>query len=180
MLSYLRCIRTHRGTNDAECRNLSKSYLSCRMDRYVPDLPSFQSSLSPATSIFFLPRRLHSFVNSREKRGACHTELSKLSDQVVGNFRAWSCSEARGRCTSPHSLSLVRSETFGLSIRSFSTSPFSHYFGCCTLWDNRSFNDTHFSTSRRHTASAASEQSLSLPWTDLQRQHTDSSVSTEI
>jgi hypothetical protein len=35
MLSYLRCIKSHRGTNDPECRNLSKSYLSCRMDRYV-------------------------------------------------------------------------------------------------------------------------------------------------
>ena len=36
MLSYLRCIKSHRGTNDPECRGLSKSYLSCRMDRYVP------------------------------------------------------------------------------------------------------------------------------------------------
>ncbi|KAF2855930.1 hypothetical protein T440DRAFT_365620, partial [Plenodomus tracheiphilus IPT5] len=34
MLSYLRCIKSHRGTNDPECRQLSKSYLSCRMDRY--------------------------------------------------------------------------------------------------------------------------------------------------
>ncbi|KAH6614851.1 hypothetical protein C7974DRAFT_402769 [Boeremia exigua] len=44
MLSYLRCIKSHRGTNDSECRNLSKSYLSCRMDRYVPDLPFFPYS----------------------------------------------------------------------------------------------------------------------------------------
>lgn len=35
MLSYLKCIKSHRGTNDDECRNLSKSYLSCRMDRCV-------------------------------------------------------------------------------------------------------------------------------------------------
>jgi hypothetical protein len=35
MASYLRCLKSHRGSNDPECRNLSKSYLSCRMDRYV-------------------------------------------------------------------------------------------------------------------------------------------------
>ncbi|KAL6169206.1 Cytochrome c oxidase assembly protein cox19 [Exserohilum turcicum] len=35
MMSYLRCIKSHRGSNDPECRDLSKSYLSCRMDRYV-------------------------------------------------------------------------------------------------------------------------------------------------
>ncbi|CAI6253757.1 unnamed protein product [Periconia digitata] len=55
MASYLRCIKSHRGTNDPECRNLSKSYLSCRMDRYVPNysllivvptLPSSPNSLS--------------------------------------------------------------------------------------------------------------------------------------
>lgn len=34
-MSYLRCIKSHRGSNDPECRELSKSYLSCRMDRYV-------------------------------------------------------------------------------------------------------------------------------------------------
>ncbi|KAF2003334.1 hypothetical protein P154DRAFT_429354 [Amniculicola lignicola CBS 123094] len=36
MISYLQCIRQHRGTNDNDCRHLSKSYLSCRMERYVP------------------------------------------------------------------------------------------------------------------------------------------------
>lgn len=39
MTKYLKCIRSHRGTNDPECRNLSKSYLSCRMDQYVPAFP---------------------------------------------------------------------------------------------------------------------------------------------
>ena len=35
MVSYLACIKRLRGTNDPECRTLAKSYLSCRMDRYV-------------------------------------------------------------------------------------------------------------------------------------------------
>lgn len=35
MAQYLRCLRAHRGTNDPECRLLSKSYLKCRMDQYV-------------------------------------------------------------------------------------------------------------------------------------------------
>lgn len=33
MKAYLRCIRGHRGVNDDECRELSKSYLGCRMER---------------------------------------------------------------------------------------------------------------------------------------------------
>lgn len=33
MTSYLSCIKTHRGQNDEECRQLSKAYLKCRMDR---------------------------------------------------------------------------------------------------------------------------------------------------
>jgi hypothetical protein len=49
MLSYLRCIKSHRGSNDPECRNLSKSYLSCRMDRYVPTL--FRHMLSASARI---------------------------------------------------------------------------------------------------------------------------------
>ncbi|OAK94339.1 hypothetical protein IQ06DRAFT_234262 [Phaeosphaeriaceae sp. SRC1lsM3a] len=48
MMSYLRCIKSHRGSNDPECRDLSKSYLSCRMDRYVPtSLSSYAASLGP-------------------------------------------------------------------------------------------------------------------------------------
>ncbi|KAI9732485.1 MAG: Cytochrome c oxidase assembly protein cox19 [Claussenomyces sp. TS43310] len=34
MMGYLACIKKVRGMNDPECRNLAKSYLSCRMDRY--------------------------------------------------------------------------------------------------------------------------------------------------
>ncbi|KAI4700500.1 Cytochrome c oxidase assembly protein cox19 [Alternaria sp. Ai002NY15] len=43
MLSYLRCIKSHRGTNDPECRGLSKSYLSCRMDRNLMAPDSFKN-----------------------------------------------------------------------------------------------------------------------------------------
>jgi hypothetical protein len=34
MTKYLNCIKKVKGTNEAECRNIAKSYLSCRMDRY--------------------------------------------------------------------------------------------------------------------------------------------------
>ncbi|KAH9865325.1 Cytochrome c oxidase assembly protein cox19 [Plenodomus biglobosus] len=43
MLSYLRCIKSHRGTNDPVCRELSKSYLSCRMDRNLMAPDSFRN-----------------------------------------------------------------------------------------------------------------------------------------
>lgn len=33
MTRYLGCIKAHRGTNDDECRLLSKAYLQCRMER---------------------------------------------------------------------------------------------------------------------------------------------------
>ena len=32
MMNYLACIKKKRGTNDADCRELAKSYLVCRMD----------------------------------------------------------------------------------------------------------------------------------------------------
>jgi len=35
MKRYLKCLRTHRGVNDDECRELSKGYLLCRMERCV-------------------------------------------------------------------------------------------------------------------------------------------------
>jgi hypothetical protein len=43
MTSYLRCLRSHRGMNDPECRGLSKSYLQCRMERYVSMPPLYRS-----------------------------------------------------------------------------------------------------------------------------------------
>ncbi|KXL51642.1 hypothetical protein M433DRAFT_59936 [Acidomyces richmondensis BFW] len=33
MKQYLKCLRNHRGVNENECRELSKAYLICRMDR---------------------------------------------------------------------------------------------------------------------------------------------------
>lgn len=33
MKQYLKCLKSHRGVNDEECRALSKSYLTCRMER---------------------------------------------------------------------------------------------------------------------------------------------------
>ncbi|KAH9827152.1 Cytochrome c oxidase assembly protein COX19 [Teratosphaeria destructans] len=33
MKQYLRCLRSQRGTPSEECRELSKAYLQCRMDR---------------------------------------------------------------------------------------------------------------------------------------------------
>lgn len=33
MAKYLKCIRSHRGVNDDECRALSKGYLQCRMEK---------------------------------------------------------------------------------------------------------------------------------------------------
>ena len=35
MTKYLGCMKKVRGMNDPECRNLAKSYLGCRMDKYV-------------------------------------------------------------------------------------------------------------------------------------------------
>ncbi|ORY02381.1 cytochrome c oxidase assembly protein COX19 [Clohesyomyces aquaticus] len=43
MADYLRCIRSHRGTNDPECRLLSKSYLQCRMERNLMAPDSFKN-----------------------------------------------------------------------------------------------------------------------------------------
>jgi len=33
MKNYLKCLRSHRGVNDDECRELSKGYLQCRMEK---------------------------------------------------------------------------------------------------------------------------------------------------
>ncbi|KAF2189430.1 hypothetical protein K469DRAFT_491684, partial [Zopfia rhizophila CBS 207.26] len=43
MTSYLKCIRSHRGSNDPECRLLSKSYLHCRMERNLMAPDSFKN-----------------------------------------------------------------------------------------------------------------------------------------
>lgn len=35
MTSYLACMKKVRGVNRDECRQLAKSYLACRMDKYA-------------------------------------------------------------------------------------------------------------------------------------------------
>lgn len=45
MMGYLNCMKQKRGMNDPECRNLAKSYLSCRMDRYADDPVWWSSGL---------------------------------------------------------------------------------------------------------------------------------------
>jgi cytochrome c oxidase assembly protein subunit 19 len=37
MKEYLKCLRQYKGMNDDVCRQLSKSYLQCRMERYVQE-----------------------------------------------------------------------------------------------------------------------------------------------
>jgi len=33
--TYLACMKKARGVNDPDCRDLAKSYLACRMDKYI-------------------------------------------------------------------------------------------------------------------------------------------------
>lgn len=35
MSNYLACMKKVRGVNQDECRELAKSYLACRMDKYA-------------------------------------------------------------------------------------------------------------------------------------------------
>jgi hypothetical protein len=87
MLSYLRCIKSHRGSNDPECRDLSKSYLSCRMDRYVHR--HFLLRYRPAALPELLPC-FHIESALRRKQGRGHPlpistcQSTFTLDQVVG------------------------------------------------------------------------------------------------
>jgi cytochrome c oxidase assembly protein subunit 19 len=36
MSTYLACMKKAGGVNDSKCRDMAKSYLACRMDRYGP------------------------------------------------------------------------------------------------------------------------------------------------
>jgi hypothetical protein len=151
MLSYLRCIKSHRGSNDPECRNLSKSYLSCRMDRYVP------FHLAPAPT----PHTTPTFVNGSStwhKQGSgrsCDTHhLSKSFKPGSRNPQERGRRDARESRCSLHSSPHVGSGTPGLSNRR--SSPSAH----CPP---EAFSRTAYlpakklPTSFRHTASAASE-----------------------
>jgi hypothetical protein len=103
MLSYLRCIKSHRGSNDPECRDLSKSYLSCRMERYVPYNPFV---------ILPQPHNATSAVCPAHKGGEDLVKPSCQShwDQVIGS----SCLDAekgcKGEVLHPSPLPLGRSE----------------------------------------------------------------------
>ncbi|KAL0939415.1 putative cytochrome c oxidase assembly protein cox19-like protein [Colletotrichum truncatum] len=41
--NYLECIKKVRGVNDAQCRDLAKSYLACRMDRNLMAKDDFKN-----------------------------------------------------------------------------------------------------------------------------------------
>jgi hypothetical protein len=87
MISYLSCIRSHRGSNDDACRNMAKSYLSCRMERYVAPLSvvPFQT-YSPVNIAFALYCTRSTLFRCSSKGGGhavtplCQNE----SDRVYG------------------------------------------------------------------------------------------------
>jgi hypothetical protein len=119
MLSYLRCIKSHRGSNDPECRNLSKSYLSCRMDRYVPlrHICHMLPASTPHTAQTVLNRSCL-LRNKQGGRRSCDTHhLSRSCKPGSRNTQEGGSRAAREICCSPHSLPLVASETPGLSNR---------------------------------------------------------------
>ncbi|TVY16842.1 Cytochrome c oxidase assembly protein COX19 [Lachnellula arida] len=43
MMNYLSCIKKVKGTNEAECRSIAKTYLSCRMDRNLMAKDEFKN-----------------------------------------------------------------------------------------------------------------------------------------
>ncbi|KAH7085779.1 hypothetical protein BKA63DRAFT_27113 [Paraphoma chrysanthemicola] len=103
MLSYLRCIKSHRGSNDPECRNLSKSYLSCRMDRYVPSHP-FVILSQP-----HIPRSAVGRCTTRKgRRGSCATKLSDLLNRVVGSPCLGAAGACKGEVLAPFSLAFLQ------------------------------------------------------------------------
>jgi hypothetical protein len=159
MLSYLRCIKSHRGSNDPECRNLSKSYLSCRMDRYVlvSSCPMVHAPLhiTPSTSCgIYQPSK-------GERRILCYRSVKVLEpgsrDCQGGNKEG--CKGALRRPSFPVSTKCGTSE---LSNRRSSSpvSPLSVQALSGRAY--RASKRTHVSTSFRRTASAVSESSESL------------------
>jgi hypothetical protein len=116
------------------------------VERTTPSVAIYRSHTCPVgwigTYRIYLPFRIAStqpcrssilkgdstFLESKGERAACHTDLSKSENQVVGNIGAWGCSEARERCAASHSSPIVRSETPRQLIRSFSASYCSRCF----------------------------------------------------
>ena len=60
MTKYLDCLKKVKGVNENECRNVAKSYLACRMDRY--DRLSQFPCASPSHSLSLLPANTRSSV----------------------------------------------------------------------------------------------------------------------
>jgi hypothetical protein len=123
MLSYLRCIKSHRGSNDSECRGLSKSYLSCRMDRYVH---------RPLLLLIRAPLPCHKYpkllLQGARKGGeaSCDTDMSECFGPGIRKDSNGSKGSRLQRFCTSHSSHLSRSETLPLSNRQ-SSSPL-----CCT------------------------------------------------
>jgi hypothetical protein len=155
MLSYLRCIKSHRGSNDSECRGLSKSYLSCRMDRYVH---------RPLLLLIRAPLPCHKYpkllLQGARKGGeaSCDTDMSECFGPGIRKDSNGSKGSRLQRFCTSHSSHLSTSETLPLSNRQ-SSSPL------CSLQEPRL---SIISTCFRHTASAASEQGASLPRIELE------------
>ena len=51
MAKYLACIKKVKGVNDSQCRDIAKSYLGCRMDRYVVMVPSSEHAANSSSGI---------------------------------------------------------------------------------------------------------------------------------
>jgi hypothetical protein len=116
MLSYLRCIKSHRGSNDPECRNLSKSYLSCRMDRYV-HTSLFVICLQPHPTHFPIGPGYDVVSSSKGAEDLVIPSCQNLSNQVTGKVKSGATKHARERRGSLDPSHLVRCETSELSNR---------------------------------------------------------------
>ncbi|EAT77599.1 hypothetical protein SNOG_15056 [Parastagonospora nodorum SN15] len=79
----LTCIKSHRGSNDPECRNLSKSYLSCRMDRYV-HTSLFVICLQPHPTHVPIGPGYDVFSSSKGAEDLVIPTCQNLSNQVAG------------------------------------------------------------------------------------------------
>ncbi|KZL88149.1 chch domain-containing protein [Colletotrichum incanum] len=68
--TYLECIKKVRGVNDAECRDLAKSYLACRMDRNLMAKDEFKNlgfDNGPASTITNTNTATQERASSKEK-----------------------------------------------------------------------------------------------------------------
>jgi len=66
MKKYLSCIKRVKGTNEPECRDIAKSYLTCRMDRNLMAKDEFKNL---------------GFSDEKESDAAKKNEKDKVSHQ---------------------------------------------------------------------------------------------------